>query len=528
MADKLREYLIALGFNVDEKSYKKFKKAVATTSKEVAGLGSIAVSTATAIAVSVEHIAREYEGLFYLSQRTKENVNNLKAYSFGMKQIGIDTAQSTAAIESFTAAQRLNPGIKGFVGLAGGSGATPIEQLTNFVEHQKKLYGEAGYYVAAMNAELAGIPEATFLQIWNNLPKLKAAQAEADRLRKAAGLHTDELTEKSVKFANSWDHLMGVLDLGKDRIALDLMEPTRKSIELVDELAQAFNRADVSSKGWLGSITGIGIALGGATASIAVIARLLGYRGLVSGAAGLLGRGAMGLATGTAGAVLGVPAAVYYGLGLNGATAGKEDDEPLSKEYRAKHGDDKAAAIAYFENQGWSRAAATGIAANLFSESGLKPNAVGDNGAAFGLAQWHQDRQEAFRKWSGKDIRSATMQEQLGFVQYELTQGADAQARRAGEKLRGETDPYNAGVIVSGLYERPADTYGEAHKRGNLAQRMYDTALTPAGGDTNVTINAKTDIHLPSTDPATAGASVASAQNRVNGDLVRNFQGAVR
>lgn len=530
MSDVLREYLIALGFKVDDASYKKWKGGLSTGAKEAAGLGTVATTTATAIALSVEKIAREYEQLSYVSQRTKSSVNDLKAYSYAAKQIGIDFGSSQAALESFAAAQRLNPGVKGFIGLQGGTGSDPIEQLTNFVERQKKLYGDAGYYVAAMNAELAGIPEATFLQIWNNLPKLRAAQDEMNRMRKDAGLAGKDLTDKSVEFANAWDHLLGTIGLGRERITADLIGPTLKGVTALDDIIQQFNRADVATKGWLGSIVGVTAALGGTSAAMALVLRLFGVKGVVAAA----GRGALALAGGsiTAGA-----AAAYYGLGLNGSTAGKEDDEPLSREYRAKRGIGKTqeelrrSTIAYFEGQGWSRAAATGIASNISAESKFDPAAVGDGGKAYGIAQWHPDRQAAFQKWSGKDIRGSTMQDQLAFIQHELTNGADPQARRAGQKLRSVNDPYDAGAIFSGLYERPKDKIGlVAHDRGNQAAAWYDAPLAPAAGAaTTATVNQKTDIHVNGGGDAQAtAAAVASAQDRVNGDLVRNFQGMVR
>jgi hypothetical protein len=558
MSDTLKEYLIALGFKVDDASYKKWKGAIATGTKEVAGLGAVTVSTATAIALSVEQVAREFEGLAYLSQRTKASVNDLKSYSFGMKQIGIETGTSQAALESFVAAQRLNPGVKGFVGLGGGTGKDPVEQLTNFVEQQKKLYGESGYYVAAMNAELAGIPETVFLQIWNNLPKMRAAQAEANRLRKDAGLAGKEFTDQSVEFANAWDHLLIVLGLGKERIASDLIGPTELGVKALDDIAQGLNRADRATAGWAGTLTGLAIAIGGAGGTLGVLAA---FGALLAGKGGA---GALAAAKGTLGATAGVGARLLGPLGSAiwltgvGIEAGKT---PEGKNFKASGdfvqdaygwlravkptlqkrlgvtdestsggGGGHAGTVDYFMKQGWPRAVAEGIASNLSSESNFNHQAVGDNGAAFGIAQWHQDRQDAFKAFSGKDIRSSSFEEQLAFIQHELTQGSDAGARKAGQKLRSTNDPYDAGVIFSGLYERPADTYGAAaHKRGQQAANWYDTPLTPGGGaQTAATIHQKTDIHVTAPDPAAAGTAVASAQDRVNGDLVRNFQGAVR
>jgi hypothetical protein len=138
----------------------------------------------------------------------------------------------------------------------------------------------------------------------------------------------------------------------------------------------------------------------------------------------------------------------------------------------------------YFQDRGWKDIHAAGIAANLMSESGGKINAVGDNGSAFGLAQWHSDRQAAFAKWAGHDIRSASLDEQLAFVHHELTQGSE---KAAGDRLRGTTTAIDAGAIVSRDYERPKDAAGEASRRGTYAASLMgipgaSRAATGGGG----------------------------------------------
>src|SRR5260364_215450 len=74
-----------------------------------------------------------------------------------------------------------------------------------------------------------------------------------------------------------------------------------------------------------------------------------------------------------------------------------------------------AQAVSFFEQKGWTHKQAAGIVANLKIESGLNPNAVGDGGKAYGIAQWHPPRQAEFRRAFGKDIRAATLTEQLEF-----------------------------------------------------------------------------------------------------------------
>lgn len=127
------------------------------------------------------------------------------------------------------------------------------------------------------------------------------------------------------------------------------------------------------------------------------------------------------------------------------------------------------AAMAYFQAQGWSREQAAGLAANIKRESAFNAGAVGDNGKAYGIAQWHPDRQAEFQKKFGKPIQGSTLEEQMAFMHYELTQGNE---RAAGAKLRGTSSAAEAAAAVSMHYERPADSAGEAAKRGQLALAM--------------------------------------------------------
>jgi hypothetical protein len=124
----------------------------------------------------------------------------------------------------------------------------------------------------------------------------------------------------------------------------------------------------------------------------------------------------------------------------------------------------------YFVKQGWTPAQAAGIAANLQAESNFNPRAIGDNGRAVGIGQWHADRQAAFANWAGHDIGMSSMAEQLAFVQHELTQGG---RKGAGDRLRQASDAQSAGAVVSRYYEGPADVGGEMAKRGALADKIF-------------------------------------------------------
>lgn len=117
-----------------------------------------------------------------------------------------------------------------------------------------------------------------------------------------------------------------------------------------------------------------------------------------------------------------------------------------------KDAPNKEQALQFFVANGWSKDQAAGIVGNLLGESSLNPKAVGDGGKAFGIAQWHQDRQDLFKKVFKKDIKESTFLEQLEFVQYEL----EHNEKKAGDALKNSKSYEEATRVFEQKYERSA------------------------------------------------------------------------
>jgi hypothetical protein len=109
-------------------------------------------------------------------------------------------------------------------------------------------------------------------------------------------------------------------------------------------------------------------------------------------------------------------------------------------------------AVKFFISKGWTKEQAAGIVGNLQAESGanLRTNSVGDGGQAYGIAQWHPDRQALFKRVYKKDIRQAGLPEQLEFVHYELTHDESV----AGNKIKQATTAKAAAAAMDQYYER--------------------------------------------------------------------------
>lgn len=125
-------------------------------------------------------------------------------------------------------------------------------------------------------------------------------------------------------------------------------------------------------------------------------------------------------------------------------------------------------ALFRLQQMGLSPIEASGLVANFTAESGLNPSVTGDKGTAYGIGQWHPDRQAQFAKLFGIPMTKSTVDQQLAFARWELgntEKGAQARAAQA-------TTAAEAGSDYSRYYERPANADQEAQTRGILAQQI--------------------------------------------------------
>lgn len=148
----------------------------------------------------------------------------------------------------------------------------------------------------------------------------------------------------------------------------------------------------------------------------------------------------------------------------------------------------------FFRYAGWSEAQTAGLLAYVGGESGFNPtafNPAGGGQGARGIGQWRGERIEAFRRLFGHDPLQGTYEEQLAFVQWELTHTETAAAAR----LRAAGSAAEAGAAVTRYYGR-----GEAGlegRRGAAAtqyqQQFKDRSVTVTiqnntGGNANVSV----------------------------------------
>ena len=139
--------------------------------------------------------------------------------------------------------------------------------------------------------------------------------------------------------------------------------------------------------------------------------------------------------------------------------------------------DKERVAYSFLTAQGWTPEQTIGIIGNIKRESGFNPNAVGDGGKAFGLVQWHPDRQAKAKSLYGDSWKS--FENQLKFIDWELKNTEKA----AGDRLRNTKGAWQAGQVVSDFYERPqikfvGDETRQTHV-ADAAMKFKGIKLTP-------------------------------------------------
>jgi len=165
----------------------------------------------------------------------------------------------------------------------------------------------------------------------------------------------------------------------------------------------------------------------------------------------------------------------------------------------------------------------TGILANLQRESKFDPKAVGDSGAAYGIAQWHPDRQAKFEKAFGKSMKGSSVEDQARFIDWEL-QNTE---KKAGQKLENAESPRSAARAFSKFYERPADKEGEAARRANLADKMSMSAtdedkIAEVQPRANLNAQAVTTVQKDAVDKEKASSASANIVNAPSSTKVVN------
>lgn len=505
-------FMVQLGFNVNSNEHKTFMNTVNQSREAFGTLQSGILKLASSVGISagiidfgVNQIVERWTDLYYASQFTGTTVTNLRAFQFAMGQIGISAEHAQQMLGGFVERIRENPNLASWF-----EGIThikfdyehPVEMLNALVKGLKDF----PFYQQVQIAKEFGITADELLRMQQNSDVMNdSLKARAD-LMKRSGEDWDAVAKANVEYDRTLSAIKDDFDLIWGSInkafVLDVLKQFDNWLQIIighQAEIKKWIKDTIDQYAWLKDIfdflTGGDHRIEGAAT------------GKVSDAA---------------------PGGVkdwfisHFGTDEEKAAAAKNASgtatvTPPTNLPQQAQADSGQAAMQFFMAQGWTKEQAAGLVANIQRESQFDPNASGDSGDAYGIGQWHADRQAEFKRYMGKDIKGSSLQEQLAFMQHELR----TTEKNAGDALKGATTGEDAGNIVSRKYERAGGPTGDAVAEARLRGFMADTYAK------NVTLNQNTNINIGNATSETA-AQIYDRQNRVNQDAASMAAGAVQ
>jgi hypothetical protein len=250
VADPIREFLVSLGFKVDNAGMRAFQGAISGATKVVQGLGStikgvaegaadsmkklaltFGLSTA-GITLAIKRMADDFSELYYAVQRTGSSAENLMALRYASAQVGLGFKGMEAQVESFAQRMRTVLGTEQWVNSLGIATRRTNGQLRDtsriFIDIAKwydrmARQGPAGEALAISIVEQLGIDPVTLRQSAKNLEEINRALEEYREKQRAAGIDPTRLTQLWVDFERTMRSIFATLGVGWDRIAQELL-----------------------------------------------------------------------------------------------------------------------------------------------------------------------------------------------------------------------------------------------------------------------------------------------------------------
>lgn len=542
----LQEYLVRLGFQTNIASFKKFNDIITSSGGAVAQVGIKVAQTVAAVDAAVVAFAYSMRKMGFAAELANSSVKGMKEMAFAGEQVGISSEAMDSALHKLAENLRLNAGARAFVeGLTGiaTEGRKTEDVLTDLVKSQENV---PEYIGAQRLAQLTGMDADTFHMYRTHIKEIEANKKRLDAIYESMGVDPNA-------GAAMWKNIATSVDLAKlalEALAIkgfQVLGPFVAELnDNLESLVEWFGQMSTQTDGAMGTLR----AFGNLIKTIVVpVVELLGitfkqvwkgweliFTSMKPGfdyVTAFLNKVSSGWAM--LAKVLGLgktePSLPAPSLPPSSGTGAKTSATVVSGAIKMPAAATNVSALGAinansksiaegFMRMGWTKEQAEGIVANIKRESNFNPSAVGDSGRAYGIAQWHPDRQADFQARMGKNIRGSSLEEQMQFIHYELTQGKE---RKAGDALRKATTASQAGELMSRLYERPANAAGEANLRGMMATRL---GTSKGGAGMQQTNN--TTVNITANDVYSAKEQLVTGVSRINANQTRQFSNAAQ
>ncbi|HCA9797732.1 TPA: transglycosylase SLT domain-containing protein [Klebsiella pneumoniae] len=262
-AETLKDFLISLGFKVDEAGAKKFDAVVAGTTLKAIELGVKVEAAALSVVAFTAKIASSLDNLYWASQRTGATVEGIKQIGYAVSQVGGSADSARGSLENLARFIRNNPGAEGFLnrlGVQTRDAKGNMRDMASIFTGVGQRLSSMSYYRANQYAQMLGLDENTLMAMRRGIGQFSG---EYTAMAKAIGYNADSAAVSSNKFMTSLRSFGLMAGMARDKIGSNLANGLAGSIDtLRRQIMENFPKiegaitAGVKGVLWFGEIIG--------------------------------------------------------------------------------------------------------------------------------------------------------------------------------------------------------------------------------------------------------------------------------
>ncbi|HBT5090222.1 TPA: hypothetical protein MB775_000492 [Klebsiella pneumoniae] len=262
-AETLKDFLISLGFKVDEAGARKFDAVVAGTTLKAIELGVKVEAAALSVVAFTAKIASGLDDLYWASQRTGATVEGIKQIGYAVSQVGGSVDGARGSLENLARFMRNNPGAEGFLNRLGvqtrDASGNMRDMATIFTGVGQRL-SNMPYYRANQYAQMLGLDENTLMAMRRGIGQFSG---EYTTMAKAIGYNADVAAVSSNKFMTSLRSFGLMAGMARDKIGSSLADGLAGSLDrLRRQILENFPKIEGAITGtvkgilWAGEMVG--------------------------------------------------------------------------------------------------------------------------------------------------------------------------------------------------------------------------------------------------------------------------------
>ncbi|SWF90275.1 bacteriophage protein [Klebsiella pneumoniae] len=261
--ETLKDFLISLGFKVDEAGARKFDAVVAGTTLKAIELGVKVEAAALSVVAFTAKIASGLDDLYWASQRTGATVEGIKQIGYAVSQVGGSVDGARGSLENLARFMRNNPGAEGFLNRLGvqtrDASGNMRDMATIFTGVGQRL-SSMPYYRANQYAQMLGLDENTLMAMRRGIGQFSG---EYTAMAKAIGYNADVAAVSSNKFMTSLRSFGLMAGMARDKIGSSLADGLAGSLDrLRRQILENFPKIEGAITGtvkgilWAGEMVG--------------------------------------------------------------------------------------------------------------------------------------------------------------------------------------------------------------------------------------------------------------------------------